>query len=414
VQLVGYGPPLNSTAAMKEVLYICVKNPFCQRDMERMGIESLERIFDVRILDCTEWLMPKAFETRGRTSVERSNLHRVRSLSDFRQLIGSRRGGFAVDYVGQFSVAAVRLFHALKRNGTQIVIVDSGSYPSPDMALGRRSIIRKLIESFRHGVLRQMLKEKCVRWFLKFLPDQSPDYAFVAGKAWQGDPRFLSAANRIPAHSFDYEVYRACRSSPDVSVEPYAVYLDETIAGHEDNAELGFPEPASAEKFYPALRRFFDQFEAVTGLPVVIAGYPSANREECDANFGGRKIFIGQTAALVRDSRFVFAHASTAISYAVLWRKPIGFLTSGEIRSGWYQPWIDAPRVLLDAALFDIDESFPEIMRDDWFRLTQNAYRRYEEWFIKDEESPDVSLWERFAELPQFGQSQNVRVGVTS
>ncbi|MDQ5880824.1 MAG: hypothetical protein QG616_654, partial [Pseudomonadota bacterium] len=359
---------------MKDVLYICVKNPFCQRDVERMGIESLERIFDVRILDCTEWLMPMAFETRGRASVERANLHRVRSLNDFRQLIDKRRGGFAVDYVGQFSVAAVLLFHALKRNGTRIIIVDSGSYPSPDLALGRRSKIRKLIDSFRHGILLQMFKEKCVRWLLKVLPDQSPDYAFVAGKAWQGDPRFRSAANHIPAHSFDYEIYRACRSSTDVSVEPYAVYLDETIAGHEDNAELGLPEPASAERFYPALRQFFDRFEATTGLPVVIAAYPSANLEACNANFGGRKVLIGRTAELVRDSRFVFAHASTAISYAVLWRKPIGFLTSSEIRNGWYQPWIDAPRILLNAPLFDIDERFPEIPSDDWFRLEHDAY----------------------------------------
>lgn len=397
---------------MKDVLYICVKNPFCQRDVERMGIESLERIFDVRILDCTEWLMPLAFETRGRASVERPNLHRVRSLSDFRQLIRERRGGFAVDYVGQFSVAAVLLFHALKRNGTRIIIVDSGSYPSPDLALGRRSKIRKLIDSFRHGVLRQMLKEKCVRWLLKVLPDQSPDYAFIAGKAWQGDPRFRSAANHIPAHSFDYELYRARRSVPDGLVEPYAVYLDETIAGHEDNAELGLPEPASAERFYPALRQFFDRFEATTGLPVVIAGYPSANLEACDTHFGGRKVLIGQTAALVRDSRFVFAHASTAISYAVLWRKPIGFLTSSEIRNGWYQPWIDAPRVMLNAPLFDIDERFPEIPSDDWFRLEHDAYKRYEEWFIKGDDSPDVSLWERFSVLPRFGECRDVHADV--
>ena len=399
---------------MKDVLYICVKNPFCQRDVERMGIESLERIFDVRILDCTEWLMPMAFETRGRASVERANLHRVRSLRDFRRLIDKRRGGFAVDYVGQFSVAAVLLFHALKRNGTRIIIVDSGSYPSPDLALGRRSKIRKLIDSLRHGILLQMFKEKCVRWLLKVLPDQSPDYAFVAGKAWQGDPRFRSAANHLPAHSFDYEIYRGCRSPTDISVEPYAVYLDETIAGHEDNAELGLPEPASAERFYPALRQFFDRFEATTGLPVVIAGYPSANLEACDAHFGGRKVLIGRTAALVRDSRFVFAHASTAISYAVLWRKPIGFLTSSEIRNGWYQPWIDAPRVLLDAPLFDIDEMFPDIPGDGWFRLEHNAYKRYEEWFIKGEDSPDVSLWERFAVLSRLGECRGVCVGVTS
>ena len=385
--------------AMKDVLYICVKNPFCQRDMERMGIESLERMFDVRILDCTEWLMPQACRTRGHSSFERKNLYRIASLSEFRAFIGRLPGGFAIDYVGQFSASAVFLFHALKKNGTRIIVVDSGAYPSPDLALGKRSLLTKVVDAYRHGVFLQMFKEKCVRWLLKILPDQSPDFAFVAGQAWQGDPRFRSAANHIPAHSFDYEVYRARRAAVDDTAARYAVYLDETIAGHEDNAELGLPEPASERDFYPALRRFFDAFEATTGLPVVVAAYPSADMDSCQAYFGGRKVLKGQTAELVRDASLVFAHASTAISYAVLWRKPLAFLTNGEISKGWYQPWIDAPRVLLNAPLFNIDDSLPKIPKEDWLNLDRDAYRRYESWFIKGEDSPDVSLWERFEVL---------------
>jgi hypothetical protein len=390
---------------MKNVLYVCVKNPFCQRDMERMGIESLERMFDVRILDCTEWLMPLAYKTRGSSPYVRANLYQITSLSDFKKLIGRQPGGFAIDYVGQFSVSAVLMFHALKKNGTRIIVVDSGAYPSPDLALGKRSLVVKVVDAYRHGVFCHMFKGKCVRWLLKAFPDQSPDYAFVAGQAWQGDPRFRSAANHIPAHSFDYEVYRKRNFANDVAAVPYAVYLDETIAGHEDNAELGFPVPASARDIYPALCRFFDNFEATTGLPVVIAAYPSADIEGCRGRFGGRKILMGQTAELVRDASLVFAHASTAISYAVLWRKPLAFLTNREIRNGWYQPWIDAPRVLLKAPLFDIDASFPQISQEDWLHLDHEAYVRYEEWFIKGENSPDVSLWERFDVLmaPHFG-----------
>lgn len=381
---------------MKDVLYICVKNPFCQRDMERMGIESLEQHFDVQILDCTEWLMPQACRTRGRSPFERENLFRITSFSDFRRFIGQKSGGFAIDYVGQFSVPAVFLFHALKRNGTRIIVVDSGAYPSPDLALGKRSLFAKLVDSYRHGVFRQMFKEKCVKWLLKVLPDQSPDFAFVAGKAWQGDSRFRCAMKHIPSHSFDYEIYRTHRSAADTSNVPYAVYLDETIAGHEDNAELGLPEPASAKAFYPVLRRFFDAFEAATGLPVVIAAYPSADLEACNHYFGGRRALKGRTAELVRDASLVFAHASTAISYAVLWRKPLTFLTSSEIKCGWYQPWIDAPRVLLNAQLFDIDDLFPDMSKEDWMRMDHDAYGRYQAWFIKGDDSPDVSLWQRF------------------
>lgn len=381
---------------MNNVLYVCVKNPFCQRDMERMGIEALERKFEVQILDCTEWLMPMAHATRGNSGFERFNLYRIASLAEFRQRISRRPGGLAVDYVGQFSVQAVLLFHALRRNGTRIVIVDSGAYPSPDMALGQRSFVAKVADAWRHGVFGQMFKEKCVKWLLKVLPDQSPDFAFVAGQAWQGDPRFQSAASHIPAHSFDYEVFRARRQAHGATVPPYAVYLDEKIAGHEDNTELGLPEPAAASTFYPALRRFFDDFESGTGLPVAIAAYPSVDLELGRAQFGDRTIRKGQTAELVRDASLVFVHASTALSYAVLWRKPLVFLTSTEIRSGWYQPWIDAPRVLLHAPIFDIDEPFPQRPKEEWLQHDGAAYDGYEARFIKGADAPDVSLWDRF------------------
>lgn len=390
------GPKSSDGPMTKELLYICVKNPFCQRDLERMGIEALEQMFDVHILDCTEWLMPKAYATRGAASISRANLHPVKSLNAFRRFIRRRPGGFAIDHVGQFSVQAVLLFHTLKRNGIRIVIVDSGAYPSPDMALGHRTLMTKVMDAVRDGVFLQMAKEKCVRWLLRLLPDQRPDVAFVAGEAWKGDPRFLSARRHIPAHSFDYEVFRTLRASEDRAAVPYAVYLDEKIAGHEDNEELGLPEPANAADFYPALRHFFDAFESSTGMKVVVAAYPSVDIETCRELFGERRILRGRTAELVRDASLVFAHASTAISYAVLWRKPLSFLTSNSIQSSWYQPWIDAPRVLLGAQIISIDARFPDCSAADWLKIDAVAYTRYEQRFLKSKHAPDVSLWQQF------------------
>ena len=371
--------------------------------MERMGVEPLERIFDVQILDCTEWLMPVANTTSCRTSFERSNLFRIASLGEFKKFISNKPGGFAIDYVGRFSVATVLMLHALKRNGTKTIVVDSGAYPSPDIALGKRSLLAKLIYLIRHGVFRQTFEEKCVKWLLKILPDLSPDFAFVAGKVWQNNPRFCSAVNHIPAHSFDYEVYRMHSSTADASIEPYAVYIDEMIVGHENNLEQGFPEPASANGFFPALRRFFDNFESATGLPVVIAAYPYANLENCAADFGGRTVLKGRTAELVRDASLVFAHASTSISFSVLWRKPLAFLTSDEISRSWYQPWIDASRILLNAPLYNIDAKFPAGVSKNWRHLDPDAYLLYERLYIKGEDSPDVSLWQRFELLNSFG-----------
>src|ERR1035437_7946819 len=119
---------------MKTLLYLLVKNPFAKRDYERMGIETLEQHFEVRILDCTAWLMPKALVTRGRSTMRLRNLRFIGSLSELIQELKSSSGGIAIDHVGQFSIKAILLFHFLKAKGFKLVVLDSGAVPPPNMA----------------------------------------------------------------------------------------------------------------------------------------------------------------------------------------------------------------------------------------------------------------------------------------
>ena len=386
----------------KPALFVCIKNPFTRRDLERMGIEALERHFDLRILDCTPWLMPAARRTRSGESLTRANLRAIHSLREFKAALGDdTKGGYAIDYVGQFSPPAVLMFEALRSRGVKLVAMDSGPYPAPEATLGRRSMAAKLLDAFRYGGLRQHLYSRINRLLLAILPDQRADFALVSGTSWQRDPRFAQARRKIEAHSFDYERFRQINTQPAASeftsAGPYAVYLDEDIAGHEDNEEVGLASPASAQRFYPALARLFDRFESATGMRVLIAAYPS-NRPGATAHFGARQVVMGRTAELIRGASLIFAHASTAISFAVLWRRPLIFLTSDEIERSWYQPWIEAPRVLLRAAMMNLDRTpldvSPASMIADMF-----AYENYQAEYIKSTRSPERSLWDIFLQV---------------
>lgn len=381
---------------MQDLLYICIKNPFTQRDLDRMGIEALERHFEVRILDCTAWLMPKAYETRGRSTITRHNLRSIHSLRELKDELRDVHGGFAIDYVGQFSAQAVLLFNLLKSKGLKLIAIDNVAFPSPELATGGRSAVKKLLNAIRYGGLRRHLNARIIKWLLKCLPDQTPDYALVSGTSWTADPRFSGAAKIIPAHSFDYERYLELRGAPRFLNHDYAVYVDEDIAGHEDNAEIGFKMPVSAERFYSALSRFLGAFEAAVGIPVVVAGYPS-DRAAATGRFNGRKVIWGKTAELIRHASVVFAHASTAISYAVLWRRPLVFLTTNEMNESWYGPWMEAPRKVLNASIANLDQDVPgPLTVAEWQRVDERAYKHYEGTYLRSAEAPDESLWSIF------------------
>lgn len=381
-------------------LYILVKNPFVQRDYQRMGIEELQRHFEVRILDCTAWLMPKAMETRGQSTLDLANLVFIHSLADLRREIKSDGGGFAVDYVGQFSLKAIFLFHHLKKRRIKLVVMDSGAYPLPSEEKITVVSKSKLAYALKSNYLRRAFDALCHKTLIKILPDQTPDFALVAGTSWRDYPRFSRAKKIIPAHSFDYDRYLQLKSGPLLRDFDYAVYLDENITDHEDNVELGYATPVSAQKFLSSFNRFLDAFEGASDMPVLVAGYPTSRRESRHGMFGGREIIYGQTAELIRDAKVVFAHASTAISFAVMWQRPIIFLTSNEMAQSWYQPWIAASCNILKSALVNIDVHLPDpesVVR--WQGRDAAGYRAYEETYIKSAGSPEVSMWDIFLEV---------------
>lgn len=360
-----------------------------------MGIHILEKKFNLRILDCTAWLMPKALATRNQQFVNYDNVTSIRSLSELRKALVDDGSGFALDYVGPFSPKAILLFNELKARNIKIVVVDSGAYPSPEATFGEISMMQKILRALRYGGIRGHLNARIISLLLKLLPDQTPDYALVAGKSWQSNPRINAAREKIPAHSFDYEQALGVDPDQQFSHDKYIVYLDEDIAGHEDNAEMGFSNPASVNIFYPKLLMFFSGLEQISGLPVIISGYPSTDRAKRSGEFCNREIYFGKTASLVQGASLVLAHASTAISYAVIWRKPIVFLTSFEISNSWYQPWIEAPQHLLKASLVNIDVvDVEKSLLDRWTMYHEEAYRSYELTFIRSENSEEKSLWD--------------------
>jgi len=101
---------------------------------------------------------------------------------------------------------------------------------------------------------------------------------------------------------------------------------------------------------------------------------------------------IGRTAELVRRSSLVLCHASTAVSFPVLFRKPLLFITTDEIERSPYRgaiarmsSWFDLRRINADR--FRPDElTIPPV--------DERLYRAYEHAFLRAPSAEDASPWE--------------------
>lgn len=387
--------------AKKQTLLLLLKNPFAARDYERMGIATLKQCFELYILDCSAWLMPKTQDSRKMKIQLYSEVIQISSLSVFRRFISKLPKGISVDYVGQFSIQAILMFYVVKSAGFKIVVIDSGAFPVPQDWRRLTLAPKNIAYAYKSNLITRAMHKLGRKFLLNLLPNQRPDIALVAGNSWRTDPRFVSASVKVPAHSFDYENYRQINTNKaPVSPSAWALYIDECLPSHEDNEELGYSAPVTFENFSASIRQFFDQFEQVSGIPVKIAGYPSINKNiDYEAMFGKREVIFGQTAELVKDASVVFAHASTAISYAVLWRRPLAFLISNELRNSWYMPWISAPQSLLQAPLVDIDDrTSGRALAKNSVAINIARYQAYEDTYLRSPDSPDLSLWDIFSQ----------------
>lgn len=120
----------------------------------------------------------------------------------------------------------------------------------------------------------------------------------------------------------------------------YAVYVDTALIVHPGYKTIGHEiDPGTYFKY---INRYFDNFERIHKLKVIIAAYPKVKYMPGD--FGGREIIYGKTADLIKNARIVLAHYSSALANAILLRKPIIFLYYKELFNDI--TWIDGCGIL--------------------------------------------------------------------
>jgi hypothetical protein len=196
----------------------------------------------------------------------------------------------------------------------------------------------------------------------------------------------------LPIHTLDYDSYLEVRDPPVPSDPALAVFIDGNDFYHLDLRFIGEPIPPWVDTYFSSLRRFFDKVEGILGVQVVIAVHPLARyTPEQGAHFGERELVQGRTVELVKRCRLVILHASTAVNLAVLFEKPIIFVTDQYYVRYPIGPYIEA----ISRELYLDGHSPPDWERE--LSVDKEAYGRYRRRFIKSDKSPDLPSWEILA-----------------
>jgi hypothetical protein len=106
--------------------------------------------------------------------------------------------------------------------------------------------------------------------------------------------------------------------------ENYSVFLDEMVPDHPHMSILNYKNIWSIQEYYKSIETFLRKMEIILNHKIKILLHPRATKNYYSKNF---EVVQNDTCKNIAGCKNVFAHQSTSIAYAVLFKKNIIYLT---------------------------------------------------------------------------------------
>jgi len=193
-------------------------------------------------------------------------------------------------------------------------------------------------------------------------------------------------------HNLDYDIFFEMSKPSNYSSDQFSpvVILDSMGPLHPDFLVEARESEIDLFTYSKMITNFIRKFQLDTGKKIVVAAHPRSDLDISRRLYGEVEVFFHKTSELVsRSSAVISTDGSTAISFAVMWRKPLIILNSSlfDSQSKEFNKLFSC---LLAATEIDLDSdySIPKIIEIDNY-----LYEQYEHSYIKKPGTPNNLFW---------------------
>jgi hypothetical protein len=372
-----------------------VESQFNKRDYDRFGIEVLlNNGFDVYVWDFTPFIRERIYQ-----SVKISDPCSYKKLRQFYTFEDAKTSLLKLDKCAAiicligYNFDTLKIYRVLGKTKIKYGTFVSNAIPPP--VTQNYHMLRKVLRL----KVKNILRSSVLRIPFQYLGVCPVNFLLAGGsESKHGHSYPTNVETKIVwAHSLDYDIYLEEEKKSFCFQQGMGVFLDEYFPFHPDNLYRGIATPITPEVYYSQLCKFFDLLENDYKVKISIAAHPRSNYEEHPDYYKGRTLIKGQTCHLIRNAEFVIAQSSTAINWAVLFKKPIIFITSNKLRCTVEGPYIESIAFLLNKKPINLDLIMNHEENVDWnheMMVDHKAYDEYREAYIKTETSPERPYWE--------------------
>ena len=376
-----------------KVVYL-LASPLSKYDAKRFGVELIRKNgFEVEVWDFTSFMDP---DYAKRPDHNKINSEKSRIFSTKKEAISAisnlSKNCIIICFVS-YGYKSYSIFKAMsKRNIPYCTLFYT--FPTFHMR-SRKNIFEKLLMDIPFSALFNYL---FINIPIEFLALNPASIILISGekniipKALKGKKTKI-----IPIHYFDYDYYLDEIQKPVANDEAMGVFLDAYIPFHPDwSACWNLLPRISAEEYYPPLCKFFDFLEKKHGMHIVIAAHPRSTYEKLQDYFGGRLIIRDRTPELVRRCKFVILHHSAAVSLAVLFKKPLIFVTSDKLQQTIAGEITGFIASMFSKTPVNLNNDFKMDLNRE-FIVDDKLYKDYRNSYIKQEGTENIPIWQIFA-----------------
>lgn len=158
----------------------------------------------------------------------------------------------------------------------------------------------------------------------------------------------------------------------------------------------GYVNTITPENYYGALQKLFDYIRNELKLEVVKTTHPWGDIDELRARLHDVRFERGKSLPFIREAQLTIGHCTTALFFAIYYRKPILFITTDELeRMSDYGPYTAAWARELGRSVVNLDHVEPADI--DWsaaLSVDEDVYNRFIQRYIKTPGSPQRPVWD--------------------
>lgn len=347
------------------------------REVERFGFKKFkkEKVF---IFDFSDFLKHKSklFQTK---TIKYKNYFIINNLSKLNYLLKKNNVQFGIDFLEKSLYDNfIRFF--LFINKVKLIKYMVG--------LKSPIIYRKTKKNFSFD---KKIINKTKIFLFKILFSKIYWAVVISGKEINYYESFISnKIIKIYTHSLDYNNYLNLKNTRN-NTKKIVTFVDQNLAFHQDFTIKNKKPIVSAENYYYHLFKYFNFIERNYKVKVVIASHPKKGLRNKYLTKSGFKVFFNKTPELIKQSKFIIMHYSTAVSYGILFKKPILFITNNELKKNRQGYQINNMAKLLGSKTINIEKNFEKIK----LKINLKKYKRYKDNYLKYPNTKEINSWQK-------------------